>query len=146
MIATPEGTIPSSEIQARYGYAEMGEGGQTVTFAHAPSRMVFPLPRPFARLRGEIGLIAAAYGGSASERTAGARFVVEYEEASGRRTVLWQRDLDPQDVAADRGFLPFSVDLPATGAPGRVILRTDARDGQGYARAWTYWHNLHLEP
>ena len=146
VIATPEGTIPSSEIQARYGYAEMGEGGQTVTFAHAPSRMVFPLPRPFARLRGEIGLIAAAYGGSASERTAGARFVVEYEEASGRRTVLWQRDLDPQDVAADRGFLPFSVDLPATGAPGRVILRTDARDGQGYARAWTYWHNLHLEP
>lgn len=143
-LATPGQPVPYSEIEARYGYNVLGEAGKDVTFVHAPSRMAFDLPRPFARLRGEIGLTESAYSGD--QPTAGARFLVEHEDSSGRRIVLWQRDLDPQQVAADRGFIPFSVDLPADDASGRLILRTDARDGHGYDRAWTFWHNLRLEP
>jgi hypothetical protein len=143
-LTTPGGPVPQSEVEARYGYSELDEAGQTVTFVHAPSRIVFPLPRHFTRLSGEFGLTAAAYAGS--ERTDGARFIVEYEDASGQRRILWQRDLNPQDVATDRGFIPFNVDLPTSGAPGRVILRTDSRDGHGYTRAWTFWHGLRLEP
>jgi len=143
-LASPDGPIPHREIDAKYGFDQMGEAGQTVTFLHAPSRAVFALPRPYARLRGEFGLMASAYSGT--EPTAGARFLVEYEDASGRRSVLWQRDLNPQDVAGDRGFQAFSVDLPADSAAGRLILRTDARDGHGYTRAWTFWHDLHVEP
>jgi hypothetical protein len=142
-INSPDGLIAQTEVEARFGFDELEEAGEPVTFVHAPSRLVFPLTRSYARLHGEIGLTAAAYSGT--ERTDGARFLVEYENASGQRTVLWQRDLDPQDVAADRGFVPFSVDLPANIASGRLILRTDARDGRGYTRAWTFWHKLQLE-
>jgi hypothetical protein len=144
VLITPDGPIAQSDVEAKFGFDELDEAGRTVTFLHAPSRLVFPLTRKFTRLRGEFGLTAAAYGGA--ERTDGARFLVEYEDPAGQRTVLWQRELDPQDVAADRGFIPFSVDLLANHAPGRLILRTDARDGRGYTRAWTFWHRLQLEP
>lgn len=144
-LATPGASVPHAEIEAKYGYDSLEEAGKTVLFAHAPSRLVFPLPSHFARLRGEFGLLANAYLNS-SEPTEGARFVVEYETSSGQRTVLWQRDLNPQELVADRGFIPFSVDLPAVGEPGRIILRTAAREGHGYTRAWTFWHGLTLEP
>lgn len=141
-LVSPDGPIPYAEIEANYGYNRLEEAGQTVTFAHAPSRIVFPLAKPYARLRGEIGLVGSAWTGT--EPTHGAKFLVEFEDAQGRRRELWHRDLNPQEVEADRGFIPFSVDLPAD-IPGRLTLRIAAREGFGHQRAWTFWHNLRLE-
>jgi hypothetical protein len=144
-ISTPAGPVAESHIEARFGYGEMVEAKRKVLFAHAPSEIVFPLPRGLRRLTGEIGLLASAYAGP--ELTEGSQFLIELENASGQRTVVWQRDLTPQEVAADRGFIPFTVDLPDLGsAPGRLILRTDARAGHGFTRAWTFWHDLRLAP
>jgi hypothetical protein len=142
-ITTPGEPLAESQIEARFGYGEMIEDRRKVLFAHAPSEIVFPLPRGLRRLAGEFGLLANAYSGP--EATEGSRFIVEWENAAGQRTVVWQRDLDPQATSADRGFIPFTVDLPDSG-PVRLILRTDARPGHGFTRAWTFWHDLHLQP
>ena len=141
-IATPGLPIRFQEIEARFGFSEMDEAGEKVIFAHAPSQIVFPLDGKLTRLQGKFGLIVAAYSGR--EPTEGARFAVVFEDPSGQRTVLWSREIDPQAVPGDRGFLPFSVTVPAQS--GHLILRTDARAGHNYARAWSFWHDLQLEP
>jgi hypothetical protein len=143
-IVTPGAPIPCTTIEAKHGHDEFVVGGRVVTFVHSPSRLVFPVDQPYARLRGELGLMPGAY--APGESTDGARFLVEWEDDSGRSTVLWQRDLDPQNVAADRGFIPFSVDLPKEAKKGRLILSTDARPDRAYTRSWTFWHGLTLEP
>jgi hypothetical protein len=143
--ATITGTDPalrSVQAETTFGFADMEEANQPVTFAHAPSLLAFPLTPGLHRLSGKIGLLASAYTGP--DATDGGRFVIEAEDATGRRTVLWQRELNPRDVPADRGFIPFTVDLPDPAA-GRLILRTEARPGWKLSRAWTFWHALQID-
>lgn len=141
-MAAPGGPVRSVAAGTEYGFAHMEEAGRPVVFAHAPAHLVFPLPAGARRLTGEHGLLAAAVSGP--EAAEGGRFIIEWEDASGRRTRLWQRDLNPRDIPADRGFLPFAVDLPP-GASGRLWLRTEARPGGSISRAWTFWAGLRLE-
>ncbi len=135
--------IRSTYAETTFGFAEMDESGQPVLFAHAPSRLVFPLPPGPRQLTGKVGLLAGAYSGP--DATAGGLFMIEREDADGRRTLIWQRELNPRDSPADRGFIPFAVDLPG-GTSGRLILHTKARPGQGPSRSWTFWHDLRLNP
>jgi hypothetical protein len=141
-IATPRLPLPHEQITAPNGYNELTQDGQIVTYAHAPSEIVFPRPAALRRLTGSCGLLASAY--SEKEATEGARFSIEGEYPDGRRAELWSRELDPQTRAADRGFIPFSVVVP-DGAV-RLIFRADARPGHGFNRAWTFWHDLNLAP
>ncbi len=142
-IQAADGPLRSTQAETTYGFADLDEANRPVLFAHAPSRLAFPLPRGGPRLSGEIGLLAKSALGP--DATDGGLFVVEVEDAAGRRTIVWQRELNPRDVPADRGFIPFSVKLPPL-ASGQLILRTEARSGQRLVRAWTYWHALRLEP
>ena len=123
----------------------MEEENKTVIFAHAPSRIAFPLPPGLRQLSGQFGLLAGAYSGVGPDATEGGRFVIEVEDAAGRRTVIWQRELNPRDDPADRGFHSFTLTLPAW-ASHRLLLRTEARPGRGLGRTWTFWHDLRLEP
>lgn len=141
-IATRGGPLRSVGAETRYGFAHLDEAGRPVVFAHAPAQLVFPLPAGARRLTGEHGLLAAAVSGPGAAD--GGRFVIEWEDDSGRRTVLWERVLNPRDVPADRGFLPFAIDLPVDAA-GRLWLRTEARPGASLSRAWTFWAGLRLE-
>ena len=141
-ITTPAGPLRSVAAETQYGFAHMDEAGRPVVLAHAPAHLAFPLPPGARRLSGEHGLLAAAANGPGAAD--GGRFVVEWEDASGRRSVLWEKVLNPRDVPADRGFHPFQVTLPA-GASGRLWLRTEARPGGSLSRAWTFWSGLRLE-
>jgi len=142
-INTPAAKLSSVQAETIYGFSEMEEANRKIIFAHAPSRLVFPLPATGRRLSGSIGLLAEAYAGP--DATAGGMFAVEWEDATGTRTLIWQKQLNPRDNPADRGFIPFAVDLPP-GAAGRLVLRTAARPGEGPGRSWTFWHNLRLDP
>lgn len=141
-IQTGSQPVRSILAETTFGFTDMEEAKRPVLFAHAPSRLDFPLPPDQRRLTGAIGLLAAAHDGP--DATAGGLFIVEVADAADRRTVVWQRELNPRDVPADRGFIPFSVDLPHQ-VFERLILRTEARPGQPLVRAWTFWHNLRLE-
>ena len=134
--------VRSILAETTYGFNDMEEAKRPVIFAHAPSRLDFPLASNLRRLTGEIGLLAAAHDGP--DATPGGLFIVEVADAAGHRTTVWQRELNPRDVPADRGFIPFSVELPQE-AVGRLILRTEARPGQRPIRSWTFWHNLQLD-
>ena len=134
--------IRSILAETTFGFTDMEEAKRMVLFAHAPSRLEFPLTPGLRRLTGEIGLVATARDGP--DATAGGLFVVEVADAAGRRTMVWQRELNPRDVADDRGFIPFAADLPEADSV-RLILRTEARPGQRPIRSWTFWHNLRLE-
>lgn len=140
-ILTPDQPLISTQAETTFGFADLAEANRPVLFAHAPSRLSFPL-RP-GTLTGEIGLLAAAYTGP--DATAGGLFIIEVEDDTGRRTMVWQRELNPRDVPADRGFISLSVDLPRL-VSGRLILRTEARPGQSLVRAWTFWHGLRIDP
>jgi len=134
--------VRSILAETTFGFTDLEEANRQVIFAHAPSRLDFPLASSLRRLTGEIGLLAAARDGP--DATAGGLFIVEVADAAGHRTTVWQRELNPRDIPADRGFIPFSVDLPRD-AVGRLILRTEARPGHRPIRSWTFWHNLQLE-
>ncbi|HWA26780.1 MAG TPA: hypothetical protein VG734_14070 [Lacunisphaera sp.] len=144
VLQTPDQPIHSSAAEAEYGLSDIQEEQRNVVFAHAPSRLTFPVPPGLRQLTGQAGLLAGAYAGAPDDATKGGRFIVEAETAPGQRTVVWQRDLNPREIPADRGFIPFSVRLPP--ATTTLFLRTEARPGCPLNRAWTFWHQLRLDP
>ncbi|MEJ1971493.1 MAG: hypothetical protein WDM96_02960 [Lacunisphaera sp.] len=73
VLAAPDRPVPYSEIEAHYGYDELDEGGRKVLFAHAPSRIVFPLPRHFTRCAASSGSSQPPMAAASAPR--GARFL-----------------------------------------------------------------------
>ncbi len=134
-----EREINSLASEAKNGFSLQTEDGQPVLLAHAPSNLVFPIEPEARRLSGAFGLMHGAYTGQGTAD--GATFIVEFEDAAGTRTELLRRFLNPRDIAADRGAIPFSVDLPA-GEDGRVTLRTDAAPSGNLSFAWSFWKDL----
>lgn len=135
--------LEPEKVVARFGYSEMEYQQRWVLYAHAPSEIVCRPSADVRHLTGSFGLIDQAYAGS--ERCEGARFVVEGEYANGQRVELWSRELDPQNRPEDRGFISFSLPVPPDDFE-RLVFRTDARPGHGLSRAWTFWHDLRLDP
>ncbi len=109
---------------------------------HATGTIAFTRPEPARRLTGEFGLTEGAYTGA--NRTDGAEFAVEAEDASGRTQVLWRRTLEPLTTAADRGSQAFAVELPPDTVRVRLQTRTGAK-GDG-SWDWTYWGAIAFQP
>lgn len=135
--------ISSVASEAPNGFAIMDEAGQNVLFAHAPSRLVFPLPPGARQLKGNLGLIQRAY--TAGGHTDGATFLVEVEDANGGHTLLYRRLLQPREIPEDRGAQSFTIDLPDI-PDGRLILRTEASPSGRLDFTWSYWHDLRFGP
>lgn len=124
-----------------YGFSFMEEDHRGVLFCHPDSELVYALPAGARHLRGAYGLLARAY---TDGFCSGATLAVEIETASGQRTTLFERRLDPANQTADRG--PQALDVALPDAPGaRLHLRTSGLNGRR-ERAWTYWTELRLEP
>jgi len=135
--------ILSLHSEAVNGLNYLGEGGETVLFAHAPSQVVFPLEAGARRLEGTIGIVSGAY--TDKGKTDGVVFVVELESSDGARRGIFRRYLNPRDNPGDRGGVPFTVDLPELPA-GRLILRTECAPSGRLDFAWSYWGRLQLTP
>ena len=138
-----EHQIASIGSDAPNGFAIMDEGGRDVLFAHAPSRLVFPLPAESRRLIGKIGLLRRAYTGDGN--TDGVTFIIESEDAAGQRTVLLKRLLKPKTVPADQGAQDFSVVLPKEHA-AKLTLRTEPSSSNRLDYTWSYWSDLQFNP
>jgi len=109
---------------------------------HATGTIAFTRPESARRLTGEFGLTEGAYTGA--NRTDGAEFVVEAEDASGRSQILWRRTLEPLTTASDRGSQSFAIELPADAVRLRLQTRTGAK-GDG-SWDWTYWGAIAFQP
>lgn len=136
-------SILSVSSDAPNGFAKMDEAGQEVLFAHAPSRLVFPLPADAQQLTGKIGLLRRSYTGNGN--TDGVTFIIELEDLEGHRTVLLERVLQPHTVVKDQGSHDFSVKLPDL-PKGQIILRTEPSATGRLDFAWSYWEDLHFDP
>jgi hypothetical protein len=109
-------------------------------FAHAPSKLVHPLPPGTLRLRGAGAIRPAAFADPANG-TDGATFAVHAVAADGSRLPLWKRTLAPGTVTADRMPAEFDLAVPADA----VALEFTVDPGSNNSFDWTYWHDLRLD-
>ena len=115
--------------------------GRDAAVLHAPSQMIFDLPKDAKSITGKFGMMPGTYldGG----KTDGVLFLVYWTDGN-KRIVLFQRYLDPLAKTADRGLQDFSADLSnLTG--GRLFLETKngPKDNQGWD--WSAWTNIRIE-
>jgi hypothetical protein len=109
--------------------------------AHAPSRLIHPVPSGAALLLGGFGIYEGAYAKPRPEATDGAEFVIEHVSPQGSRTTLLQRLLDPSNQAADQGLQPFEVDLPSRSA-GEIVFTVNPGPSGSNSYDWSYWYDM----
>ena len=110
-----------------------GEGA--VTFAHAPSLLVRPVPARAKRGSVRFGFVPDAYA-NAQDGTDGAVFIVEFH-SNGAFTELARRTLDPVRSPNDRDLQTMAFELPPHTGEAHLILRIDA--GKNMTKDWTCW-------
>ncbi|HLP03524.1 MAG TPA: hypothetical protein VK163_15965 [Opitutaceae bacterium] len=109
-------------------------------FAHAPSRLVHPLPAGTLRLRGAGAFRDAAFADPAAA-TDGATFAVRWIAADGSRSLAWERRLTPAAVPADRAPAAFDLGVPTDATAVEFTIEP----GPTNSFDWTYWHDLRLD-
>lgn len=132
-------TLTTNEASGGKAYLNAGH-----ILAHAPSKLVTPVPAGATDVIGEFAFYAGAYE---QHDTKGAVFTVNAVSADGTRTPLFSRFLNPYVVATDRGqqFFAASITVPDAKSVEFII---EPPAGQNNAFGWTYWTNLrfHVPP
>lgn len=115
-------------------------GGQKAAMLHAPSRMIFNLPKGARQLTGEFGFLETAYTDEGD--TNGACFLIYWSDGT-RRIDVYQRFLNPVNIVHDRGLQDFNVavdHLPA----GRLYFEIHPGPDNNYSWDWTCWSNIKI--
>lgn len=120
---------------------DMGDLGPGRLGAHAPSRLMHPLPRGARVLRGVFGFAEGAYA-NPKKATDGALFTVDLVGADGARQRLLERRLDPANRVSDRGPIVFDLSLPENPAANIEFI---IEPGTSPTYDWTYWGDLQVE-
>ena len=109
-------------------------------FAHAPSRLVHPVPPGTLRLRGAGAIRDAAYA-EPSRGADGATFTVRWLRADGVPETAWEQRLDPCNRAPDRQPAQFDLAVPADA----TAVEFGIDPGKNRRFDWTYWHDLRFD-
>lgn len=112
-----------------------------VEVLHAPSEMVFNMPKVAHEVSGSFGFLPGAFekGGN----TNGAEFVVYWSNGMEKKE-LFRKLLDPVRNATDRYIQSFQV--PLTGLEGgKLYLRIEPGPFGNYAWDWTYWTGIEIK-
>ena len=105
--------------------------------AHTPSLVAYACPADLRAITFGFGLEEPAYWDEHHHpRSDGIDAVVEFADANGRMTKLYQRSLDPFNVPADRGVQHARVALP--GRAGRLVIRLTPGRYSSPAFDWSY--------
>ncbi len=135
--------LPPASAAAVNGAGFSMVDGRAEYFAHAPSRLVYPVPAGATRLRGGFGIRPAAYAATNAAPTDGAEFIIRWRPAGGAEQTLLRRRLQPGTEASDRAVQSFRVDL--TGGAGELELLIGPGPAGNPASDWTFWTDLLLE-
>jgi hypothetical protein len=129
------------QFEAHVSTSESVVDGREVIVLHAPSQMVFDLPRKAREASGSFGLLPGAY--SEGGNTNGAEFVVVWSNGTESEE-LFRRYLNPVSEVDDRGLKDFKVDLSRyTG--GRLYLRVEPGPYGNFAWDWTCWSGIEIK-
>lgn len=123
-------------------FAGVGDIGAGRISAHPPSRLVHPVAPNSAELRGIFGFLPAAYARPA-QATDGARFIINWRWAGGRRERALQRYLSPAATADDRDAVQFRLPFPPD-RPEEVELIVEPGPTMSYD--WVYWGEIRFAP
>jgi 4-amino-4-deoxy-L-arabinose transferase-like glycosyltransferase len=129
--------------EAPFGAKVFMEDGRRQYFVHAPSRIVYDIPKGASTLQGGFMIGAGAYASGNSNPTDGAEFVIRWQ-AGGKSQVLFRRLLQPTTNPQDRERQSFRVKLPPHQG-GKLELITTPGPADNSASDWTFWSDLMLE-
>ncbi|MBS0662191.1 MAG: hypothetical protein JSR48_02930 [Verrucomicrobia bacterium] len=116
--------------------------GKNVFSAHAPTDLLFEIPRGARTIDAEYGIFPTAYtGGNATE---GVEFRIELFSPDGAHQTLYSAYLSPSKVPADRGNKTLHVTLPEKAA-GHLTFRTLPGPTNSIACAWAYWGRIAIQ-
>jgi hypothetical protein len=133
-------TYPIS-YTAKTPVSESTIDGREVAVLHAPSEMIFDLPKGAKFVTGQFGMLPGTYTNGGN--TDGALFLIYWANGAERRE-LFRHYLDPVNHSTDRGLHDFSGDLTGlTG--GRVILEIQNGPNNNPSWDWTAWSNIKIE-
>lgn len=117
---------------------------QPAVFMHPNSALELIVTASDRVVRGSHGIAPGAYASNGPNVTDGVSFSIEFVPASGARTILFQRYLDPATMLEDRGPQTFSVTLPPSSG-GRLLLRTLNFPGKTSSFDWSYWRDVEVK-
>lgn len=128
--------------EAAEPFSETIMEGKDVAIMHAPSQMIFDLPKGAKRISGAFGMMEGTYtnGGKSN----GAQFIVYWSNGTNRID-LFQKILDPLNKPEDRGLHTFGASLEGIPAGGRLYLDVDPGPFKNYAWDWTGWTDIRIE-
>lgn len=122
--------------------------GNAVVALPADAALVFE-PRAGARhVSAKFGVLPWTWAQSTlpEQRTRGVEFRVSHTPPGGATRVLWQRRLDPVQVAADRGLQALELDLPAAlaaeAAAGELVFEVRGVGEAPASSDWGAWSAL----
>lgn len=143
-LAFGEKLLPANPAsQARFGFSNTEEDGKPCLLAHAPTSLVYDWQPGMNQLEAEFGIMRSALAGG--QAIDGVVFLVEAENAAGKRTELYRRYLDPYRKDGDRGVQTLLLKLPPLPG-GRLILSTEAPPSGHLNKAWSYWRAPRVSP
>jgi hypothetical protein len=116
--------------------------GRKAVVLHAPSEMVFRIPRSARHVTGFYGYLPGAYQNGG--KTNGAEFVIYWSNGS-EKNVLFRQYLNPVENPADRGWHNFEAPLPER-PDGRLYLQVLPGPEGNIAWDWTVWGEIDLRP
>ncbi len=115
--------------------------GREAAILHAPSQMIFDMPKNAKLVSGKFGMMPGTYtdGGN----TDGALFLVYWSDGKDR-IELFRRYLDPVNKLADRGLQDFQGKLTGLSG-GRLFLEIQTGPNNNPSWDWTAWSNIKVE-
>lgn len=129
------------QYEAHTKISEANVGDRVVAVLHAPSEMIFNLPKNAQEASGSFGFLPGAYSNGGG--TNGAEFVVFWSNG-GDKVELFRRFLNPVAVPGDQGLQSFKV--PLTGINGgRLYLRIEPGPFGNIAWDWTCWTGIEIK-
>jgi hypothetical protein len=109
----------------------------------------YDVPAGRRRVTGRHGMWAACYdpalNSAAPNTTDGMEFAIEFVGLDGTRHPLFRKRLDPINNPADRGAIPFAVELPPGQDGGILELRTFDKPPHSPNYDWGYWAEIKIE-
>lgn len=121
--------------------AEGSIDGRDVAILHAPSQMIFEMPKDARWVTGRFGMMPGTY--SDGGNTDGALFLVYWTDGKDR-IELFKRYLDPVQQVGDRGLQEFRGKLSGLSG-GRLILEIQNGPNDNPSWDWTAWTNIKVE-
>lgn len=113
-------------------------------FMHPNSALELVARATDRTIEGSYGIAPGAYANSGPNVTDGVAFTIEFLAASGEKTLLLERYLDPVANTEDRGPQRFRVKIPSS-TGGRLIFRTFNLPHKTSSFDWSYWREIVLK-